>query len=176
MTVDQHPKRVLIDAEGNFIGTGANPLVVTEGGGGDVTGPWVVGTISDTTLNDSDKSFVVPAATERQILWILVAYAASGTVGNRQLAIEVQITGPAVSAHLARAAIVQLAGTTYNYLFAPGVADMPSLRDSDFLTTPIPPTTVLKAGDTLRIWDNNAIDAAADDMTIRIQHADRTVS
>jgi len=136
---------------------------------------WTVGTISDTDTNDSDKSFTVPASTERHILSIWVEYASTATVGDRQLVVEVQKAGPDVTAHWARAGVVQAASLTYYYEFAPGLADLTAMRDTDYLTTPIPVTSILKATDILRVYDNNAVAAAADDMVVHIQYADRSV-
>jgi len=136
---------------------------------------WRVATISDTALNDSDKSFTVPASTERHILNIWVEFTSTATVGDRQLVVEIQIAGPDTTAQWARAGVVQAASLTYYYEFGPGLADLTAVRDTNYLTTPIPPTAVLKAADVLRIYDNNAVAAAADDMVVHIQHADRTV-
>jgi len=136
---------------------------------------WRVATITDVTANDSDKSFTVPASTERHILGIWVEYTSTATVGDRQLVIEIQIAGPDVTAQWARAGLVQAASLIYYYEFAPGLADLTAVRDTDYLTTPIPTTSVLKAADILRVYDNNAVAVAADDMIVHIQHADRSV-
>ena len=136
---------------------------------------WRVTLQSDVDLNDSDKNFVTPAATEQQIFWIWVEFTSTATAGDRQLVIEVQETGADVIGHWARAAIVQTASLTRNYLFAPAMADLSAWRDTDYLTTPIPPPAFLQAGDILRIYDNNAVDAAADDMIIHIQYGARAV-
>ena len=140
-----------------------------------VSDVWQVSLLSDETLNDSDKTFVVPADTEYQILWIWVEFSATATVGDRQIVIEVQDTGADVIAQWARAGVVQAANLVRFYLFAPAVADLTGFRDLDFLSTPIPPTSFLQAGDILRIYDNNAVDAAADDMIIQMQIGSRAV-
>lgn len=136
---------------------------------------WRVTRVSDVALDDSDKSFVVPAATEWQILWIWVELTSTAIVGNRQLEIQIIDTGPDVVASWARAAAVQAATLTRNYLFAPAVADITDFRDTDYMTTPVPVGAFLKAGQTLRVFDNNAVDAAADDMVVHIQRAERAV-
>lgn len=139
-----------------------------------VTDQWRVSALSDLTLNDNDKTFTVPANTEYQILWIWVEFTSDGNAGDRQLEIEVQNSGADVVANWARAGIVQITGLTRNYLFAPAVADLTIFRDTDYLSNPIPGTPFLKAGDILRVFDNNNV-AAGDDMIVHIQIASRTV-
>jgi len=140
-----------------------------------ITDDWRVSLLSDEAADDSDKSFTVPASTEYQILWIWVEYTSTATAGNRQLVIEVQESAPDVIGQLARAGAVQAASLTRYYQFGPGLADLVGFRDTNYLTTPIPPTTILRAGDILRIYDNKAIAAAADDMIVQIQIASRAV-
>lgn len=142
------------------------------GGAGDT---WRIELQEDETLNDSDKNFPVPAGVEQQIFWILVEFTSTAVVGNRQLVIEVQDAAADVIGEWARCAVVQPANVTYHYQLAPNVPDLSALRDGNYLTTPIPSTSFLKATDVLRIYDNNAVDAAADDMIIHIQHGERPV-
>lgn len=136
---------------------------------------WRINLLPDEDLNDSDKLFIMPEDQEWQILWIWVELATTAAAGNRQLVIEVLDDEGDVIGQLARAGVVQAASLTRYYLFAPAVADMTGYRDTDYLSTPIPPTTFLQTGNTLRIWDNNAIAAAADDMIVQIQYAYRGV-
>lgn len=136
---------------------------------------WRVLTISDTDLNDSDKSFVTPADVIRQILGIWVELTTTVTVGNRQLVVEVQIAGPDVTGQWARAGVVQAASLTRYYEFAPGLPDGLAFRDTDWLSVPIPVTSLLKEADVLRVYDNAAIDSAADDLIVHIQYADRSL-
>ena len=130
---------------------------------------------SDELANDSDKSFIIPDHTEWQILWIWVELATTATVGNRQLEVRIQDSTGDLIGILAVASVVQAASLTRNYLFAPGVADLLGFRDTDYLTTPIPVTTFLDMTQVLRVFDNNAVDAAADDMQVHIQFAARSV-
>lgn len=135
--------------------------------------PWNPNQQADTAANDSDKSFTVPAGAIWQILWIWVEFAATGTVGNRQLVVEIQDAGSNVVAQI-RAGAVQAASLTRKYLFAPGMMDLTTFRDTDFLATPIPPGLLLGAGWKVRVYDKTAVAAAADDMTVRIGHAERS--
>jgi len=59
-------------------------------------------------------------------------------------------------------------------MFGSALADLVVFRDTDYLMTPLPPI-VLEAGDIVRIYDNNAVAAAADDMIVQMQIAARTV-
>jgi len=71
----------------------------------------------------------------------------------------------------ALAGAVQAASTDWYYQFAPGLADMTSVRDSDHMTTPIPGTWVLKAGQVIKVFDQAAIAADSDDLKVYIQGA-----
>lgn len=139
-----------------------------------VSDSWRVSLQSDEDANDSDKIFTVPASKEWQILWIWVELTSTGTAGDRQLEVEIQDSANDVIAEVARAGAVQAASLTRNYLFAPGLVDLTSFRDTDYLTVPVPPI-FLKAGDQIRIFDNNAVDASADDMVIQMQIAERAI-
>jgi hypothetical protein len=134
---------------------------------------WTIAQTENEILNDNDKSFTVPAGQEWQILWIWVEYTA-GAGADRQLVINVQDSETDIIADLARAGVVIAATEVRNFLFAPGVADLTGYRDTDYLTTPIPVTSILKAGDVLRVHDINNV-LAADDMVVQIQYAFRVV-
>ena len=141
----------------------------------DVRDTWRVATIQDENLNDSDKAFAVPADTERHILNIWVEFTSTVTVGDRQLVVEIQDAAADVIAQWARVGVVQTASLTRYYELAPGLPDDLAFRDTDYLRCPIPVTSLLKATDILRVYDNNAVDAAADDMIVMIQLADRGI-
>jgi len=148
-------------------------------GGIPAGGDWFVTNWQEISQNDSDKVFgPVPDGMEYQILWIQVNFITSAVVGDRQLEVRMERPAsamPGPEGTLAKAGAVQAASADNGYIFAPGLADLTSVRDSDYLTTPIPVTSLLQAGDQLRIYDNNAVDAAADDMYIYIQYAYRRV-
>lgn len=135
---------------------------------------WLVTSVIDATANDSDKSWPVPASTEWQILWIGVTLDSTADAGNRLMQVQVE-RGGVLYGILATASTVQPASKVWTYTFAPGLADLTSFRDTTKMFTPIPPTTILRSGDTLRVWDCKAIAAAGDDMTITIQYGVRSV-
>jgi len=136
---------------------------------------WRVSNLTDVTADDSDKSFTVPANREYQILYIRVNLTTTATATDRQLEVRVEHAAGTLVATLARAGAVQAPSLAREYIFGAGLADLTGFRDTDFLTTPLPNGTVLYAGDVLRILDNNAVDAAADDMLVHIQIASRAV-
>ena len=147
----------------------ANPLPVNVQELEGLDPRWSISLQSDETLNDSDKSFTVPANTQWHVLWVWVEYASDATVGDRQLVIEIQDSASDVIAQLARAGTTQAANLTRYYQFAPSLADLTNFRDTNYLTTPLPPTLVLQAGDVVRVYDNNVVAVAGDDMIVQMQ-------
>jgi hypothetical protein len=134
-----------------------------------MTTTWKISLISDITANDSDKIFTVPVNVEWEILWIWVEYSSSATGGNRQLEVQFQNdTGDVIASW--QAGITQPEGLNYNYLFSTGIPDLTAVRDMNYLTTPLMGNSFLSAGQKIRIWDNNAVDPTADDMSIQIQY------
>ena len=135
---------------------------------------WTVALEADETLNDSDKTITVTAGQLWQVLNIRVEFTSTATAGDRQLVIQWRDDSDDVVGEI-RAGTTQDVSLTYYYEFAPALADLLVVRDSDWLMTPIPPTLFLPAGYDLRIYDNNAVDAAADDMVIQMMYAYKTV-
>jgi len=167
--------RVIVDWDtGDALGGEAHPMHVE----GDVN---IAGTLGDEWAvaynhgysDTNDWSIFVPAGQEWQVLWFAVQYGSDAVVGNRQLAIRVVHEAPLYS-HLAMAGAVQAASLSYEYLFAPGVADLLAARNTDFVTTPIPVGTLLLAGDEFIVFDRAAI-SAADSMHTHLQYAWRLV-
>ena len=136
---------------------------------------WTVSLLSNETADDSDKSFTVPANTEYQILWVWVELVTTATVGDRQLVLEIQDAAADVIGRIIPAE-VQAASLSREYMFAPALADqLTGWRDATWLMCPIPSTQFMSAGQILRVYDNNAVAAAADDMVVQVQIASRTV-
>jgi len=131
---------------------------------------WTPALYADEVADDSDKSVTVTAGQVWEILWIWVELTTSADAGNRQLVIQIQDNAADVIAEV-RTGIVQAASITRNYLFAPAISDMTAFRDTDYLTTPLPPTFILPEAFVIRVYDNNAIAAAADDMVIQMGYA-----
>jgi len=139
-----------------------------------VTDAWSLVLRADEAADDSDKSFTVGASTEEQVLWLWVELATTATVGDRQIVVELQDSAADVIAQW-RAGAVQAASLTRYYCFAPSNADLTAFRDTDYLMTPIPPTIILPAGYIIRVYDNNAVAAAADDLVLQMMVARRSV-
>jgi hypothetical protein len=138
-----------------------------------VNDSWETFVVSDTTADDSDKSFAVPANYEYKIVNIFVTLVTTATVGNRQLVVELT-DGTNVIAQ-ARAGIVQAASLTRYYNFSKAMPELVAFRDTDYLSTQLPDIQLLPTY-VLRVYDKAAIAAAADDMTVRITFLRRQVS
>lgn len=134
---------------------------------------WTPDLQSDENLNDSDKSFTVPASTEWRVKWIYVELTTTATAGNRQMEIQIQDDAADVIARLV-CGDVQAASLTRYYLFAPNVAELTAERDTDKFST-LMPEWILPASYVVRVWDNAAVDAAADDLIIQMQVLARSV-
>jgi len=120
---------------------------------------------ADALLNDSDKTFTVPASKEWRLQMLAVKLITTATVGNRQLKVEI---GDGTNLLWSKNfGAVQAASLTRNYF---GAADLPNdaAFDADGNIRLQLYQWVLPAGYTVRVYDSAAIDAAADDMTFRL--------
>jgi hypothetical protein len=155
----------IVDSDGNPI-TVTNPFIISDN--------WRISLVSDETLDDNDKTVItVPTGEEIQILWIWVEFVTTATVGNRQLAIQIQDSDSDIIGEF-RPGIVQAASLTRYYMFGCALADMGSFRDTDYLSCPIAPTLILSGGNKIRIYDNNNVDSD-DDLIVQIQVATREI-
>ena len=120
---------------------------------------------ADEAADDSDKVLTVPdfAVWRLQSLWVELT--SSADVGNRQLEVQIRDDSDDVVARFVAGA-GKAASLTRHYLFAPGVPDLTAFRDTDLISNPIP-DVYLPAGWDIRIFDNNAVAAAADDMIVQ---------
>lgn len=128
--------------------------------------PFFLRLVSDTAADDSDKTLTVDSGKNWHVHWIHVALVTSGDVGNRQLELRVTDDSDNVIFQISAGA-VQAASTTRQYEFTPVVALSTAAVDGKLLV-PIPPLLVLASGYKVRVLDNAAIAATADDMTIRM--------
>ena len=157
----------LIATQGNVSSTPGAPIITSDN--------WRVSLVSDEVLNDSDKVvYTCPADTEAQVLWIWIEFTTTADQGDRQIVVQVQDAANDVIGEW-RAGAVQAASLTRYYMFAASMADLMAFRDADWLMTPLPPGTLLQEGDQLRVYDNNAVAANADDMIVQVQIATRTI-
>ena len=138
-----------------------------------VADTWRASLVAEETADDSDKTLTVPASTEYQLLSVWVELTTTADVGDRQLEVQIQDSAGDVIAQV-QAGIVQAASLTRNYLFALNVPDLTAFRDTSFLMSPLP-CLVLPAGYKVRVFDNNAVAAAADDMVVQMMVNSRAV-
>ena len=127
---------------------------------------WTPTVQADTTANDSDKTFTVTTGEIWQVQTIYVDYTSTATAGNRQLVVQFRDDSDNIVGE-ARAGATQAESLQYFYTFSLTGADMTSVRDTDQLSVGLPLMT-LQSGYDIRIFDNNAVAAAADDMTVRV--------
>ena len=127
---------------------------------------------ADEAPNDSDKTFTVPVGKVWEILSIWVELTSTASVGNRQISVQIQDSDSDVIGTVI-AGINQAESLTRNYFFGAGVVDLTTARDTNFLTTPIP-RILLPAGFIIRVYDNFAVDVAADDMVVQMMVAENT--
>ena len=121
---------------------------------------------SDAALNDSDKTLTVTAGKSWLIRSIFVQLISTATAGNRQ--VDVLLTDASDNILFKyQAAAVQAANLTRQYMFAPSHPQETGFTGAVMLRA-IADNIVLPAGYKIRVYDSAAIDAAADDMTVRL--------
>ena len=104
---------------------------------------------------------------------IWLEFATDATVGNRQLQIDIRDDAADVIFQM-RVGIVQAASITRYYALSPHLVDLTAFRDTDYLMTPFPELTLAESW-SVRIWDNNAVAVAGDDLIIQVITETRTV-
>ena len=120
----------------------------------------------EVTANDSDKTIAVPANTEWEMLGIEVKLATTGTSGNRQLEVRFRDAADATIFSLFVGA-VQAASATVFYSFAPGFPRETTVVATSLLH-PLPQGLTLGSAWDIRILDNAAVDAAADELELSL--------
>ncbi|MBF8255139.1 MAG: hypothetical protein HW375_46 [Anaerolineales bacterium] len=120
---------------------------------------------SDAALNDSDKTFTVPAGKAWRLQMLMASLISTATVGNRQIKV---VIGDGTNILWSKNfGAVQAASLTRQYF---GAADLPNdaAFDADGNIRMALYQWVLPPGYTVRVYDSAAIAAAADDMTVRL--------
>lgn len=118
--------------------------------------------VSDEDANDSNKTITTPTNFIRKLLWLRVELATTATVGDRR--IVVQILDAANDVIYQRQAAVLAASSSANYNFNPGGGATETVDDE--VTISLPAEVVIPAGYDLVVKDEDAVDAAADDMIV----------
>lgn len=121
---------------------------------------------ADATLNDSDKTLTVPAGKQWGLRSVYAKLISTATVGNRQLDVLVTDASDNIVAKFVAGA-VQAASLTREYIFAPQHPQETGFTGQVMLRA-LAGDLVLPAGYKVRIFDSAAIDAAADDLTVRL--------
>lgn len=121
---------------------------------------------ADATLDDSDKTFVVPTRKQWHVRSIGVRLVTTATVGNRQLDVFITDDADNLLAKYVSGA-VQAASLTRDYVFAPGQPNDTAFVNAAMVRA-LAAGLVLSAGYKVRVFDSAAIAPTADDMTVRI--------
>lgn len=127
--------------------------------------------LTDLTSNDSDKTFTVPNNTIYEVILAHVVYTSTATAGNRQLLFAILDENSDLILDI-HAGATQAASNTHHYSFLKGIFREASFID-DAIQVPLPTGLILKPGWKIRIYDGDAVDAAADDMTVKIVVTDQ---
>lgn len=124
--------------------------------------------ISDVALNDTDKIlFTVPDGEVYDLLTLYCILSTTNVVGSRRLQVQIQDPSGTVifSVHAKRTQAASI--TSYKYSFFPGAG---GTNDASYIEdSPLPQPTLIPSGYKLRVYDENGIDAAADDMLLHAQ-------
>ena len=119
----------------------------------------------DVALNDSNKNFVVPSGKQWKLLYGSFTLITSANAGNRQMRISF-FDGANNVFYRSTAANVQTASVTENY--AAGQFGDSAETTTQQHTLPIPVNSILPGGFQINIADSFGIDAAGDDLSIRL--------
>lgn len=123
--------------------------------------------VSDATLNDTAKLFVVPALQYWKVLSVYFSLITTATAGNRLMSVDFLDATPALIARCPFGA-VQAATLTWNYTAFPGSDKLAAVAGVALaLTAPIPGGLWLPPGYGVKIIDTAAVDAGADDISLR---------
>jgi len=123
--------------------------------------------VRDATANDSDKVVLtVPAGKTVSVKSIVVLLTTTATVGNRLVFVDYRDASNNVIAR-ARSSSTQAASLAYYYLVGPNQTQAAVLGT---VVTMASADTLLSEGMTIRVVDNVAIDAAADDMVVDLNY------
>lgn len=120
----------------------------------------------DETINDSDKTFTVPANTTWRVLFIGIEFTPTATVGNRRIDILFRDASDDVLLEI-RSAILTPATHAVTIAFYNG-APRELTQTGSYFTNPLPVDIWLPAGFDIRVFDSQSVDAAADDMIVHM--------
>jgi len=121
--------------------------------------------IGDALANDSDKTFTVPAGKQWKLLYGFLTLITTATAGNRQIQFRaLDEIGNLIYAQ--NAVNVQVASTTEFYSL--GQFGDVAESSATIHSLPIPVNLILNENQAIQIIETAAVDAAADDMRVRL--------
>lgn len=122
--------------------------------------------LRNVALDSNNKTILtVPAGKLVEILYMVVAYTSTATVGNRRML--VQINAPAAAVVFQNySSSTQAATLTYRYLLTPGVINTAVIVDQVTMNLP---TMYLPEGYVVYVLDSATVDAF-DDMLIYMEY------
>lgn len=123
--------------------------------------------ILDASLNNSDKSWLVPDDETWRITHCCVKLITTATVGNRLICLQVRDPDGNEIKHLVPGN-VQAASTTVIYCMIQGIYRETTVVNG-VIEMPIPIDFYVLPGCIIRFYDLNAVAPAADDMTVSFQ-------
>lgn len=131
-------------------------------------------TLQGSTTADNEVTFAVPADKDWHIMWIWLEYTSGATAGTRQIQVDVRDSGDDIIMSMIPG-VTQAESLTYRYLFAPGMADLTAVRDTDYIMSPMPPSIIIPELFDIRIYDMADIqtDTQEDSVVIQMMVMDR---
>lgn len=144
-------ERAIANAVGEVLSTGTNRILVNTS----VTTSSIYQAVASNTYSFS----AVPTGKTWHIYNVRIDYTASSTSGNRQLMIDWYDGSGNIMSEF-RVGFTQAASLRYFYVGGIGLPDMTALRDSNFISFPIPAGWEIPAGHTLRVRDRANISAS----------------
>lgn len=129
--------------------------------------------ISDLSLNNSNKTFIVPSGKQWRLLFGHIAFTTTATVGSRKITFILE-DAEENDLFLIHASGGQIASLTNFYSFQTS-SNLQAIGPDLFLI-PIPGRTILPENFRIHILDSKSVDPAADDLIVRfiVEETDMT--
>lgn len=125
----------------------------------------VPGFVEDVAPDDSDKTITVPAGERWELLGVYADLSTTTEVGDRQVEIEIATaTGVLIRLVFGETQAASVANKRY----AAALGLVPEVHVAGEMIFERLPYLWLVTGDTVRVFDSAAIDAAADDLIVQI--------
>lgn len=125
----------------------------------------------DSTANDQDKTFTVKVGRTWKLMYGLITYVATATVGNRLIEVIVK-NAAAETLFKTYAGFAVTASQTINFRLVTGTPTDTSADSNSFADIHIPDSLIMAGGWTIQFIDNSGTDAA-DDMTVGLVYSEQ---